>query len=96
VIALGGGALETDALFEQVRKTGTLVFLEWPIDVLCRRVGGDLNRPLAQDEAVMRARYHQRLPRYRQADLIWRARPPFSHPVPEIAAWIAAHLPRGG
>ncbi len=77
VIALGGGTSIEPLNAERLRHAGVrVVFLELPLEQLlrrCRAVGdrcGQNPRPLAEDEGAFCALYAQRLPFYRQADLV--------------------------
>ena len=77
VIALGGGTFIQPKNAELLRASGAgVVFLEVPIEQLlqrCRAISERCEqnpRPLAEDEPAFCALYAQRLPHYRQADLI--------------------------
>jgi shikimate kinase len=77
VVALGGGTFIAAENAEQLRSAGARVaFLETPIKDLLNRCqqssdGAEENlRPLASDREAFVALYHQRLPRYRLADLV--------------------------
>jgi shikimate kinase / 3-dehydroquinate synthase len=63
VIALGGGAVNSDQIRAALRQHAVTVLLEVPVDEAWRRVrrGG---RPLAQDELHFRALYEKRRPLY--------------------------------
>jgi shikimate kinase len=71
VISLGGGALETDATFADVRDH-TLVWLRATVPTLAARLAGNGERPLLAGDPL--ARLHalaaEREPRYRQAHVI--------------------------
>jgi shikimate kinase len=80
VIALGGGTSAQPQTAEYLRGAGVrMVFLELPLEQLlqrCRAVGEHCEqnpRPLAQDETAFCALYAQRLPLYREADLVVNA-----------------------
>ena len=73
VFALGGGAFMTAAIRNHIRETGVSLYLELPFSVLLKRIGGDLQRPLAQDPEILKALYDRRLETYRRADVIWRS-----------------------
>lgn len=49
VIALGAGALQSDATFELVRRNGVLVYLRAAIPLLRSRIGESASRPLLRD-----------------------------------------------
>ena len=61
VVAVGGGAVETRRLLEEL--DALVVHLEVDVEVAWERVQGS-RRPLARDEAAFRQRYMQRLPLY--------------------------------
>lgn len=61
VLALGGGAWESEAVRSAVREAvGTALWLAEVPETAWIRVGGDPNRPLAQDRATFLARYRSR------------------------------------
>jgi 3-dehydroquinate synthetase/shikimate kinase len=62
VVALGGGAVETHGLLEDLDVI--TVHLDVDVDTAWQRVQGS-RRPLAQDEAEFRSRYDARAPLYR-------------------------------
>lgn len=59
VFALGGGALQSREIAEQVADTGTLVYLETSVDVLAERLLGDDSRPLLQGSVEPEEESHQ-------------------------------------
>ncbi len=71
VISLGGGALENDDTFADVRRH-TLVWLKATVPALAARLAGNGERPLLAGDPL--ARLHalaaEREPRYRQAHVI--------------------------
>lgn len=71
VVSLGGGALENDATFADVRDH-TLVWLKATVPTLAARLAGNGERPLLAGDPL--ARLHalaaEREPRYRQAHVI--------------------------
>jgi len=71
VISLGGGALEDDETFADVRRH-TLVWLKATVPTLAARLAGNGERPLLAGDPL--ARLHalaaEREPRYRQAHVI--------------------------
>jgi shikimate kinase / 3-dehydroquinate synthase len=64
VFAAGGGAVETQSLFEKL--DAFVVLLDVDVDTAWQRVQGS-RRPLAADEATFRRRYAKRQPLYAQA-----------------------------
>jgi shikimate kinase / 3-dehydroquinate synthase len=72
VIALGGGAVETEGIVNDLRDRAVAALLEIDVGEAWRRVGGR-GRPLAADEASFRALYQRRAPVYREvADSVVR------------------------
>jgi shikimate kinase len=70
VLALGGGAIETEATRELLLNApGTvLVHLEVKLETTLERCGGtEHTRPVLADHANLRKRYERRLPLYRTA-----------------------------
>jgi shikimate kinase len=72
VVATGGGALAQPGALELLRGRGLIVWLELPFAELARRVeaAGAGARPLYRDRRRARQLYRERLPFYRQADLV--------------------------
>jgi shikimate kinase/3-dehydroquinate synthase len=72
VIALGGGAVTSQAIRKALREHALTVHVEVDAGTAWERVRGG-NRPLAQVEGAFRALYEQRLPIYREvADAVAR------------------------
>jgi len=72
VLALGGGAIETEANRTLLLSTpGTiLIHLEVELATTLQRCGGTENtRPILADQANLATRYHRRLPLYRTAHI---------------------------
>ena len=65
VIALGGGAVEAEAIREALRERALAVLLEVDVEAAWQRARG--RRPLAQSEAAFRALYARRQPLYHEA-----------------------------
>jgi len=72
VVATGGGALAQPGALELLRGQGLIVWLELPFAELAQRVeaAGAGTRPLYTDRRRARQLYRERLPFYRQADLV--------------------------
>ena len=72
IVALGGGALERADSFRRILATGTLVFLDAPLEVLESRLhatsGLEVRPLLAQPGALARQR-ERRLPSFRRAGI---------------------------
>lgn len=73
VIALGGGAYVSEENRTSLRLIGTSVWLDCPLEVCLRRIGGDHSRPLLCDENEMRALLERRCSAYAQADFAVQA-----------------------
>ncbi len=91
VIATGGSAVYSEPAMEALKQSGTLVFLDVPLDELLRRVRDMDTRGLIMDPGETFADlYRKRLPLYRRwADLVIEAG---DISVEEAAARIAAPL----
>jgi shikimate kinase len=76
VIALGGGALEHDDTFADVRQE-TLVWLHAPVATLAARIGSGTSRPLLAGDPLARLRdlAQRREARYRMAHITVNAIP---------------------
>lgn len=70
VIALGGGAYVSDQNRTLLRTIGRTVWLDCPLDVCLKRVGGDKSRPLLGGEDEMRQLLEERRPAYAQANYV--------------------------
>lgn len=68
VIALGGGAYVQEENRTILRVIGKTVWLDCPLEVCLKRIGGDESRPLLGDEDDMRALLAERRTAYVQAD----------------------------
>jgi shikimate kinase len=68
VIALGGGAYVQEENRTILRVIGKTVWLDCPLEVCLKRIGGDKSRPLLGDEVDMRALLAERRAAYVQAD----------------------------
>jgi len=66
VVALGGGAVETEAIRRALRDTSLTVHIEVDPSAAWTRVGGG-DRPLAQEEAGFSALHERRSPLYAEA-----------------------------
>lgn len=68
VIALGGGTYMSEANRTLLRKIGRTVWLDCPLYICLRRIGGDTSRPLLGSEDEMRELLDARRTAYAQAD----------------------------
>ncbi|MEK6407881.1 MAG: shikimate kinase [Acidobacteriota bacterium] len=73
VIALGGGAYVSAENRTSLRAIGKTVWLDCPLEVCLRRIGGDRSRPLLGDEAQMKTLLEQRRSAYEKADYVVHA-----------------------
>lgn len=70
VLAAGGGTLTFAENVEVLKKSGTIVLLDIPVEVVSERLRNDTSRPLLarpDKEEAMRELYNKRLPLYREA-----------------------------
>lgn len=70
VIATGGGTLTFPENVEVLRKGGTIVLLDLPVETVAKRLAHDTTRPLLNrpdKDQAMRELYDKRLPLYRSA-----------------------------
>lgn len=68
VMALGGGAFIQERNFQLLKNNGITVWLDCPIEIVHRRLGEDITRPLAADRSKLAALYEDRRPLYSRAD----------------------------
>jgi len=68
VIALGGGAYDSEENRALLRAIGKTVWLDCPLDLCLRRISGDQSRPLLGVREQMRALFEKRLGSYVEAD----------------------------
>jgi shikimate kinase len=68
VIALGGGAIIRPANWELIQNNGVTIWLDCPLEIVRRRLGDDVTRPLARDRAGLAQLYNTRRPLYARAD----------------------------
>jgi 3-dehydroquinate synthetase len=66
VLALGGGAVTSVAVRDQLKRQAVTVLLEVDLDTAWKRAAGE-ERPLAQEPGAFVALYDQRQPLYREA-----------------------------
>jgi shikimate kinase len=68
VFALGGGAFVQPRNWELIENNGVTIWLDCTLDVVRRRLGDDLTRPLARDHNCLTKLYQDRRPLYSRAD----------------------------
>ena len=94
VLATGGGVVGRIDNWRAMHEIGTIVYLRVPWEVLCRRIAGDEQRPLADQSdggGRLRQLWESRTPLYEQADLIVECGPKSPE---QVARWITAALER--
>ena len=69
VVALGGGAFQSEENREILRSYGRTVWLDCPFEICFQRIKGDNSRPLLGDEAATKLLFEKRRPTYGAADL---------------------------
>jgi shikimate kinase / 3-dehydroquinate synthase len=88
VLALGGGAIESERTREALRTHATTVWIDAPVDAAWERARGTA-RPLAQDEREFRELHERRRPLYEAAaDFVARD----LHDVVLAAAGVRVHV----
>lgn len=68
VLALGGGAFVQPDNRELLQNNGVTLWLDCPLDVIQRRLNGDMARPLAAQPNGLGRLYEDRRPLYSRAD----------------------------
>jgi shikimate kinase len=68
VVALGGGAFVQPKNWELLENNGITIWLDCPFDLVCRRLNGDVTRPLARDLSRLAQIFEDRRPLYSRAD----------------------------
>lgn len=68
VIALGGGAILRPANWSLIENNGVTIWLDCPLEIVRRRLGDDVTRPLAKDRGGLANLYDVRRPLYSRAD----------------------------
>jgi shikimate kinase len=68
VVALGGGAFVQPKNWELLENNGITIWLDCPFDLVCRRLNGDVTRPLARDLSRLAQIFEDRRPLYGRAD----------------------------
>jgi shikimate kinase len=68
VVALGGGAFQSEANIDLVTHNGVPIWLDCPFDHVERRVAQTTHRPLARDPVQFRNLYEKRRANYARAE----------------------------
>lgn len=87
VLAIGGGAVESEKTRDLLARTAHVAWLRMDPAALWARVNGS-DRPLASNEAVFLRRYERRVPAYTQvAAHVVDAGRPVAEVVADVEAW---------
>jgi shikimate kinase len=89
VVALGGGAYQSEENRTLLRAAGVTVWLDCPFDVCFQRIKDDPSRPLLRDELETRKLFDQRRAAYGAADLAFETDASLPE---EVAAQVIAKL----
>lgn len=89
VVALGGGAYQSEPNRAALRASGVTVWLDCPFEVCFERIKGGTSRPLLAGESELRELFDSRRAAYSAADYIVEAG---SLPPEKVAAQIIAKL----
>ena len=68
VLALGGGAILQATNWDLIQNNGVTIWLDCPLEIVRRRLGDDVTRPLARDRTGLANLYEVRRPLYARAD----------------------------
>lgn len=68
VVALGGGAFVDPENYALVESSGVTIWLDCPLETVCRRVARASHRPLARDSRHLEELYRTRLSAYARAE----------------------------
>jgi shikimate kinase len=68
VVALGGGTFIQPKNWELISNNGVTLWLDCPLEIIQRRLGGDTTRPLATSRNGLGKLYDDRRPLYSRAD----------------------------
>lgn len=67
IISLGGGTYVDPANRVLIESLGCSVYLDTPFELLLKRIGGDVSRPLASDPSRLAHLFEERMSSYRLA-----------------------------
>jgi shikimate kinase len=96
VVALGGGAYISEENRTKLRSIGETVWLDCPLQVCLRRVGGDESRPLLGSRDEMRVLFEGRRVAYSQADYVVAAGEGSPEEIARVIISMLASQPRSG
>ena len=68
VVALGGGAIARQDVYELISVNGVSIWLDCPLEVMQKRAARETHRPLAKNPGEFAELYKNRLPCYQRAD----------------------------
>lgn len=88
VIALGGGAFMQKPVRDLLQTKGIVIFLDWPFEILYRRVRHSKHRPLVGDQSKLLELYNMRYRLYLKADLVWQSKSPHRESVKQVVKCI--------
>jgi len=89
VVALGGGAFQSEENRRLLRAAGVTVWLDCPFDVCFKRIKSDASRPLLAGELETRKLFDQRRTAYQTADFVLETGALLAE---EVAAQVVARL----
>ncbi len=92
VVATGGGAVLAPANRRRLRRAGSVVYLNAPVDVLLERLGDDPGRPLLGEDprAALEQLHRERAALYEEGSIVVDAARPVDMVVDDILARLAA------
>lgn len=89
VVALGGGAYQSEPNRAALRAAGVTVWLDCPFEVCFERIKGGISRPMLAGESELRELFDSRRAAYSAADYVVKTG---SLPPEKVAAQIIAKL----
>lgn len=67
IVSTGGGAMTFDRNVKALKENGTVIFLDVPFDIICKRIGNDETRPLFKNKESAKKLYDERKCKYEKA-----------------------------
>lgn len=92
VIALGGGAFVQEPIRSWTLAQGIVIFIDWPFEVLYRRVRNSKHRPLVKSKDELYSLFEQRYAHYQKATFAWRSAAPYRESVKQVVKSIQRKL----
>jgi shikimate kinase len=68
VVAVGGGAFVSEVNYSLLEEHGVTIWLDCPFEIVCRRLEGSEDRPLARNQELFARLYEMRRAAYAKAD----------------------------